>query len=76
MKAAPRPPAPRRMLAPAEAALYVGLPLKSFKALCPTAPVDLGGGKLWYDQRDLDGWIDTVKTNEASQTREQILGRL
>lgn len=66
----------RRMLTPAEAALYVGLPLKSFRALCPAAPMDLGVGKPWYDKRDLDCWIDDLKQGGAANSREEILDRL
>ncbi|MDP3340786.1 hypothetical protein [Frigidibacter sp.] len=66
----------KRMLKQAEAASYTGLPVKHFKAACPVRPVQLAQGSLLWDRRDIDQWIDTVKSGEVMETRDDILGRL
>lgn len=53
---------PRRMLTDREAAEYCGLPLKKFSHYCPVQPVKLPGGDLRYDIRDLDEWLDGMKS--------------
>ena len=66
----------KRMLRQSEAAIYTGLPVKHFKATCPVRPVELKQGTLLYDRRDIDQWIDQVKSGDEADTREKIIGRL
>jgi hypothetical protein len=64
----------KRMLSKREAAEHCGRSLKRFEAECPVAPVRFPNGDLRYDVRDLDGWLDTLKSKgEDSAT---ILQRL
>jgi hypothetical protein len=65
-----------RLLKLGEAAKYAGLAEKHFKSLCPVLPVELQSGTKLWDKRDLDGWIDSVKTGEQAFTQDSILGRL
>lgn len=66
----------KRMMKQAEAASYSGLPVKHFIVACPVRPVELKeGAKLW-DRKDIDLWIDEVKSGSAIETRDDILGRL
>ena len=66
----------KRMMKQSEAASYTGLPLKHFKAACPVRPVELKQGTLLWDRKDIDLWIDNVKSGAAIETRDDILGRL
>ena len=66
----------KRMLKQAEAADYTGLPVKHFKATCPVQPVELRPGTVLYDKRDLDTWIDSMKTGAELASQDAILGRL
>lgn len=66
----------KRMLKQSEAASYTGLPIKHFKAACPVRPVELKQGTLLWDRRDIDLWIDDVKSGAVTDTRETILNRL
>ncbi|HIE24680.1 MAG TPA: hypothetical protein EYP74_01640 [Anaerolineales bacterium] len=66
----------KRILTLTEAASYSGLPVKYFKATCPTAPVELRVGVLCWDKRDLDQWIDSAKSEGAITTRKTILEKL
>lgn len=66
----------KRMLKQSEAAIYSGLPIKHFIAACPVRPVELMHGALRWDRRDLDLWIDDVKSGAATDSRETILDRL
>jgi hypothetical protein len=65
-----------RLLKLGEAASYAGVAAKHFKSLCPVRPVELQPGTKLWDKRDLDGWIDSVKTDEQYFTQDTILGRL
>jgi hypothetical protein len=65
----------KRMMNSTEAAGYCGLPVNRFKTACPAPMVSLGG-RLVYDKRDLDQWIDTEKSGRAAMTNESILARL
>ncbi|MBB3999248.1 hypothetical protein [Aureimonas pseudogalii] len=65
---------PRRMLSAAEAAEYVGVPLKHFGQDCNVKPVEISGRRL-YDLRDLDDWIDLIKTG-SSESDDDIIGKL
>ena len=66
----------KRMMNEAEASSYCGLPAEHFKAICPVAPVNLGGKGLRYDKRDLDQWINSEKTGSVDTTINSILGKL
>lgn len=66
----------RRMLKQTEAASYAGLPTKHFKAACPVKPIELKEGTLLWDRKDIDLWIDGVKSGAITETRDDILGRL
>jgi len=62
---------PRRMLAAREAAEYCGLPVKQL----PVRPVEMPGGKVLYDIRDLDRWLDALKDG-APDDADEIIGKL
>lgn len=66
----------KRMLKQSEAASYAGLSVKHFKTACPVRPVELMQGALRWDRRDLDLWIDDVKSGSVTDTHETILDRL
>ncbi|WP_299984888.1 hypothetical protein [uncultured Ruegeria sp.] len=66
----------KRMLKQSEAASYSGLPVKHFKAACPVRPVELKEGTLLWDRKDIDLWIDGVKSGAVTEARDDILGRL
>lgn len=66
----------KRMFKETEAASYAGLPVKHFKIACPVQPIQLRQGVLLWDKRDLDLWIDDVKTGTQATTHEAILARL
>jgi len=66
----------KRMMKQSEAASYSGLPVKHFKAACPVRPVELKEGTLLWDRKDIDLWIDAVKSGAMTETRDEILGRL
>ncbi|MEO8242380.1 MAG: hypothetical protein ABI832_08695 [bacterium] len=66
----------KRMFKEAEAASYAGLPIKYFKIACPVQPIQLRQGAMLWDKRDLDLWIDDVKTGTLATTHDAILGRL
>ena len=53
---------PRRMLKPSEAADYCGRSLRTFEIECPVAPVAFPNGDKRFDMRDLDAWLDGLKT--------------
>jgi hypothetical protein len=67
--------APRRMLSLREASDYCGITAKKFPAFTGISPVAMPGNKYLYDIKDLDRWLDNLKTN-APNSREAILGRL
>ena len=66
----------KRMLKQVEAASYTGLAVKHFKVTCPVQPIELRPGTLVYDKRDLDTWIDAVKTGTELASQDAIVGRL
>jgi hypothetical protein len=66
----------KRMLKQAEAASYTGLAVKHFKATCPVQTIELRPGAALYDKRDLDTWIDAVKTGTEVASQDAILGKL
>ncbi|AXS39696.1 hypothetical protein [Breoghania sp. L-A4] len=66
---------PYRMLKKSEAASYCGLPAAKLATVCPVAPVQFPGGALLWDVRDLDAWLESLKTG-AADSDDAILGRL
>jgi hypothetical protein len=66
---------PRRMYTATEAAQYCGIPPKNFAHVTGIAPVSMPGGKVRYDVRDLDVWIDTIKMG-TGDSDDDVLGRL
>jgi hypothetical protein len=66
---------PRRMLSAAEAADYIGLPMRRLKVDCSVAPMSMPGGRLLYDLKDLDTWLDNLKDG-TSDGDDDIIGRL
>jgi hypothetical protein len=52
----------KRMLTKREAAEHCGRPLKMFEVECPVSPIKFANGDLRWDVRDLDSWLDTLKT--------------
>lgn len=66
----------KRMLKQSEAAHYAGLPVKHFKTLCPVQPVEMRTGRILWDKRDLDNWIDSMKEGAEMAKQDAILGKL
>lgn len=64
-----------RLFRDKDAATYCGLPVAAFRRSCPVVPVRIGE-KLRFDRKDLDAWIDAVKSGAAADVRAEILGRL
>jgi hypothetical protein len=64
----------KRMLSKREAAEHCGRSLKRFEIECPMAPVRFPNGDLRFDVRDLDAWLDTLKSK--SEDSATILKRL
>jgi hypothetical protein len=65
----------KRMLTKAEAAQHCGRSLRQFGLECPVRPVRFDNGDIRYDVRDLDSWLDTLKSSEENDANA-ILGRL
>jgi len=66
---------PYRLLTKTEAADYCRRSPKKFEAQCPVQPLEMAdGGRLW-DIRDLDAWIDSLKT-EGGEDADGIVARL
>jgi hypothetical protein len=59
------------MLSAKEAGEYCGLPVKQI----PVAPVEMPNGKSLYDMRDLDDFLDGLKSSRPYDD-EDIIGRL
>ena len=66
----------KRMHRETEAAEYTGVPHKSFRVFCPVQPVRMTPKLLLWDKRDLDLWIDGLKTEAANYCHDDIVGRL
>lgn len=47
--------------------------MKHFKTACPVRPVELKQDTLLWDRRDLDLWIEDVKSGAVTDTRDTIL---
>lgn len=67
---------PRRILRKSEAASYCGLVPKRFELTCPVQPVAFSSTDLGYDMRDLDHWIDSLKSDHSSLSDADIIAKL
>lgn len=66
----------KRMFSASEAADYTGIPKKHFKATCPVQPIEMRPGTVLWDKRDLDVWIDGMKSGAELATHDAILDKL
>jgi len=66
---------PRRMLSTRDAAEYCGLPVNRFPAACGVMPVEMPNGARLYDIRDLDAWLDSLKSGDPTGD-DELLGKL
>ncbi|WP_246659085.1 hypothetical protein [Rhizobium sp. FY34] len=64
-----------RMMSLRQAADYVGLSVKRFPSACPVIPISMPGDVTLYDVRDLDRWVDDLKTG-SRDSDEEIIGKL
>jgi hypothetical protein len=67
---------PKRILTKAEAAFHCGRPVSRFVVECPVQPLRFANGDERYDIRDLDEWLDGVKTGDDKLDVNAILNRL
>ncbi|MQY45312.1 hypothetical protein GAO09_04430 [Rhizobiales bacterium RZME27] len=63
------------MISLKQAADYVGLPLKRFPRICSVRPVEMPESEKRYDIRDLDQWLDQLKSGDT-EADQDILERL
>lgn len=66
---------PYRMLKKSDAAAYCGLSVAGFERNCTVASVTFPDGRTLWDVRDLDAWLDRLKSDQNS-TDDEILNRL
>lgn len=66
---------PRRMLSAREAGEYVGISFKRFPGTCSVRPVAMPDGSRLYDMRDLDAWVDGLKSG-GPDSDDDDLGKL
>lgn len=66
---------PRRMLNERDAAEYVGLSIKNFRALVTVQPVRYPNGTTLHDMVDLDRWVESQKAG-SSGSDDDILAKL
>lgn len=66
----------RRMLTKREAAIYCGVPINRFPAAVSVPPISMPHGKMLYDIKDLDNWLDRLKTGAPNDADEDILSKL
>jgi len=66
---------PYRMLKKSDAAAYCGVSASRFESLCSVAAVAYPDGSRLWDVRDLDLWVDSLKTG-ACDSDDAILERL
>ena len=67
---------PRRMLTRREAAVYCGVPVCRFPVAVSVKPVAMPHGKMLYDIKDLDDWLDRLKAGAPNDADEDILSKL
>jgi hypothetical protein len=64
------------MLTKAEAAFHCGRSAKRFEIECPVRAVRFANGDLRWDLRDLDAWIDNVKSGVDDCNSDTIIDKL
>lgn len=68
---------PPRMVPVRVAAFYAGRSVKEFRAICPVPPSRYADGKVNYDLRKIDAWLDDLDGNAAnSLTKDDWLAKL
>lgn len=67
-----RAPVEPRMLSRDQAASYCGLSLRTFKAVCPVAPVRMKR-RVLYDKRQIDGWLDRPEAVEKPGSHLRVV---
>jgi hypothetical protein len=66
----------KRMLTKSEAADHCGRSVKRFEIECPVRAVRFANGDLRWDLRDLDVWIDDLKSGVAECNSDTIIDKL
>jgi hypothetical protein len=66
----------KRMLTKVEAAEHCGRSVKRFELECPAQCVRFPNGDLRWDIRDLDAWIDSLKSGFSEANANTIVDRL
>ena len=66
---------PFRLMTKSEAAYYCRRTVKSFELQCAVPPIIMPNGDLLWDVRDVDAWIDRLKTAPRDES-EAALERL
>lgn len=68
---------PVRLLPTKLAARYCGIPASRFAKVCPARPVRITEQERpKWDIKDLDSWIDSVKSGGETKTKEEWLEKL
>lgn len=70
------PSVPTRLLTKGEAARYCRLNTNRFSVICPVRPVEIDKNKKVYDIKELDGWIDSLKTNTHNDSDDALIEKL
>lgn len=66
----------KRMLTKTEAAEHCGRSVKRFEIECPTRFVRFANGDVRWDVRDLDAWIDSLKSGYVHCDADAVVDRL
>jgi hypothetical protein len=66
----------KRMLTRSEAAEHCGRSVKRFEIECPVQSIRFANGDIRWDVRDLDAWIDSLKSGLSDRDSEAIISRL
>ena len=66
----------KRMLTKSEAAEHCGRSVKRFEIECPVPSVRFANGDIRWDVRDLDAWIDSLKTGLSEPNAEASVEKL
>ena len=66
----------KRMLTKSEAAEHCGRSAKRFEIECPVQSICFANGDRRWDIRDLDAWIDSLKTGFCESDADRIVDKL
>lgn len=67
----------QRLLPKKAAAKYCGQPPERFARVCPARPIKLTeADHPKYDVKDLDNWIESVKSGNVAKTEQDWLDRV